>query len=237
MGADAARGNLFTKLIREIQIAAKNGGDPSMNPRLRTAIDTAKAENMPNDNIERAIKRGTGQLEGGTLEEVTYEGYGPNGVAILVDAVTDNRNRTTSEIKHILSRHNGTLGGQGSVAWQFVARGLISIDAKKYDEDTVITLALDGGASDVKNDGETYQIITPPESHNKIKELLKTNKIEILSSELAKVPQNTVPITEKDAEKILRLFEALDELEDVQHVYGNFDIPDSVMEKISTQGS
>jgi YebC/PmpR family DNA-binding regulatory protein len=224
-------------VIREIQIAAKNGGDPSMNPRLRTAIDTAKAENMPNDNIERAIKRGTGQLEGGTLEEVTYEGYGPNGVAILVDAVTDNRNRTTSEIKHILSRHNGTLGGQGSVAWQFVARGLISIDAKKYDEDTVITLALDGGASDVKNDGETYQIITPPESHNKIKELLKTNKIEILSSELAKVPQNTVPITEKDAEKILRLFEALDELEDVQHVYGNFDIPDSVMEKISTQGS
>jgi YebC/PmpR family DNA-binding regulatory protein len=237
MGADAARGNLFTKLIREIQIAAKHGGDPDMNPRLRSAIDTAKALNMPNDNIDRAIKRGTGQLEGGTLEEVTYEGYGPNGVAILIDAVTDNRNRTTSEIKHILSRHNGTLGGQGSVAWQFVARGLISIDAKKYDEDTVISLALDGGATDVKNDGETYQIITPPENHTKIKELLKTNKIETLSSELSKVPQNTVPISEKDAEKILRLFEALDELEDVQHVYGNFDIPDSVMEKISSQGS
>jgi len=237
MSADAARGNIFTKLIREIQIAAKHGGDPNMNPRLRTAIDEAKTENMPNDNIERAIKRGTGQLEGGILEEVTYEGYGPNGVAILIEAVTDNRNRTTSEIKHILSRHNGSLGGQGSVAWQFSARGLISVDAKKYDEDTVISLALDGGAIDVKNDGDTYQIITPPESHHKIKELLKNNKIEALSSELSKIPQNTVPIPEKDAEKILKLFEALDELEDVQHVYGNFDIPDTVMEKISSQES
>ncbi len=237
MGADAARGNLFTKLIREIQIAAKQGGDPAMNPRLRSAIDTAKAENMPNDNIDRAIKRGTGQLEGGTLEEVTYECYGPNGVAILIEAVTDNRNRTTSEIKHVLSRHNGTLGGQGSVAWQFTARGLISVDAKKFDEDTVIGLALDGGAIDVKNEGEMYQIITPPESFSKIKDLLKANKIDVVASEYSKVPQNTVPIPEKDAEKILKLFEALDELEDVQHVYGNFDIPDTVMEKISTQGS
>ncbi|MGB9721310.1 MAG: YebC/PmpR family DNA-binding transcriptional regulator [bacterium] len=236
-GADAARGRIFTKLIREITIAARHGGgDPNANPRLRTAIDEAKAANMPNENIERAIKRGTGQLDDGqTLEEVLYEGYGPNGVAILIEAVTDNRNRTTSEIKHILSRHNGSLGTQGSVAWQFQTQGIITIDAKKYDEDTIISLALDGGAIDVKTEEDTYQVITPPESFNKVKELFKNNNIEITSSELTKIPQNTIPLSEKDAEKVLKLFEALDELDDVQHVYGNFDIADEVMEKISSQ--
>ncbi|MEO0156591.1 MAG: YebC/PmpR family DNA-binding transcriptional regulator [candidate division WOR-3 bacterium] len=236
-GADAARGRLFTKLIREITIAARHGGgDPNANPRLRTAIDEARAANMPNENIERAIKRGTGQLnDGQALEEVVYEGYGPNGVALLIEAVTDNRNRTTSEIKHILSRHNGSLGTQGSVAWQFQTRGIITVDGKKYDEDTVLSLALDGGALDVKNEDDNYQIITTPETFHKIKEIFKNNNIEILSSEITKIPQNTIPLNEKDAEKVLKLFEALDELDDVQHVYGNFDISDEVMEKISSQ--
>ncbi|MCX7995368.1 MAG: YebC/PmpR family DNA-binding transcriptional regulator [candidate division WOR-3 bacterium] len=235
--ADAARGRLFTKLIREITVAARQGGgDPNANPRLRTAIEEARAANMPNENIERAIKRGTGQLDGGqTLEEVIYEGYGPNGVALLIEAVTDNRNRTTSEIKHILSRHNGSLGTQGSVAWQFQTRGIITIDAHKYDEDTILSLALDGGALDVKTEDENYQVITTPETFHKIKDIFKNNNIEILSSEITKIPQNTIPLNEKDAEKVLKLFEALDELDDVQHVYSNFDIPDEIMEKISNQ--
>ena len=238
-GTDAARGRIFTKLIREITIVARHGGgDPNSNPRLRTVIDEAKAANMPMDNVERAIKRGTGALDDGQiLEEVTYEGYGPNGVAILIEAVTDNRNRTTSEIKHILSRHNGSLGSQGSVAWQFQARGIVNVDAKKFDEDTVIAYALEGGAIDVRTEDDNYQIITSPDAFNKVKEILKNNNIAVSSSELTKVPQNYVPMGDKDAEKILKLFEALDELDDIQHVYGNFDIPDAVMEKISAQES
>lgn len=234
--ADAKRGRLFTKAIKEITVAARHGGgDPSANPRLRTAIEEARSLNMPNDNIERAIKRGTGELEGQTLEEVTYEAYGPSGVAILIDVVTDNRNRATGEIRHVLSRHNGTLGNQGSVAWQFHAQGLINVDATKYEEDTIIALALEGGAADIKTEEETYQIVTAPENFNKVKDILLNNKINIVSSELTKIPQSTVPLTEKEAEKVLKLFESLDELEDVQHVYANFDIPETVMEKISSQ--
>jgi len=234
--ADAKRGRLFTKLIREITVAARNGGgDPTANPRLRTAIEEARTLNMPNDNIERAIKRGTGELEGQHLEEVTYEAYGPHGVAILIEVVTDNRNRTTGEIRHILSRHNGSLGSQGSVAWQFHAQGIISVDAKKYEEDTIIAYALEGGATDIKTEEDFYQIITSPENFSRVKDILQNNNIEIASSELTKTPQSTVPLSEKEAEKVLKLYEALDELEDVQHVYANFDIPDAVMEKISSQ--
>jgi len=234
--ADAARGRIFTKLIREITIAARHGGgDPNANPRLRSAIDEAKTQNMPTENIERAIKRGTGELEGQILEEVTYEAYGPCGVAIFIEAVTDNRNRTTSEIRHTLSRHNGSLGNQGSVAWQFQAQGIISIDAQKYEEDTIIAYALEGGATDVKSEDDSYQIITSPENFSKVKDILKNNNIEILSSELTKIAQTTVPLNEKDAEKVLKLYEVLDELDDVQHVYANFDIPDAVMEKISSE--
>lgn len=234
--ADTARGRVFTKLIREITVASRHGGgDPNANPRLRSAIDEAKAQNMPTENIERAIKRGTGELEGQTLQEVTYEAYGPCGVAILIEAVTDNRNRTTSAIRHVLSRHNGSLGGQGSVAWQFQAQGLISIDAQKYEEDTIIAYALEGGATDVKGEDDSYQIISSPENFSKVKDILKNNNIEMLSSELTKIPQTTVPLTEKDAEKVLKLYEVLDELDDVQHVYSNFDIPDAVMEKISSE--
>lgn len=234
--ADAARGRLFTKLIREITVAARHGGgDPNSNPRLRSAIDDAKAQNMPMENIERAIKRGTGELEGQTLEEVTYEAYGPAGVAIFIEAVTDNRNRTTSEVRHVLSRHNGSLGGQGSVVWQFQAQGLININAQKYEEDTIIAYALEGGATDVKRDNDSYQIVTTPETFSKITDILKNNNIEIQSSELTKTPQTTVPLNEKDAEKVLKLYEALDQIDDVQHVYANFDIPDAVMEKISAE--
>ncbi len=234
--ADAKRGRLFTKCIREITVAARHGGgDPDANPRLRTAIDEARGLNMPNENIERAIKRGTGELEGQTLEEVTYEAYGPHGVALLIEVVTDNRNRATGDIRHVLSRHNGSLGNQGSVAWQFHAQGIISVDAAKYEEDTIIALALEGGANDIKKEESSYLIITSPENLTKVKDILQNNKVEIAASELTKVPQSTVPLNEKQAEKVLKLYESLDELDDIQHVYANFDIPDAVMEKISSQ--
>jgi len=234
--ADAARGRLFSKLIKAITIAARHGGgDPDSNARLRTAVDEAKSNNMPWDNIERAIKRGTGEIEGQTLEEVTYEAYGPGGVAVLIEVVTDNRNRATSEIRHVLSRLNGTLGTSGSVAWQFQAQGIISVDAKTYDEDTIIAYALEGGAIDVKTEEGTFLIISSPENFSKIKDILQNNKVEIISSEITKIPQNTVPLTDKDAEKVLKLYEALDTLDDVQHVYANFDISEEVMEKISSE--
>ena len=234
--ADAARGRLFSKLIKAITIAARHGGgDPESNARLRTAVDEAKSNNMPWDNIERAIKRGTGEIEGQALEEVTYEAYGPGGVAILIEIVTDNRNRATSEIRHVLSRLNGSLGTSGSVAWQFSAQGIISVNAKKFDEDTIIAYALEGGATDVKTEDETYQIITTPDAFSKVKEILQNNNIEVLTAEVTKVPQNTVPLTDKEAEKMLKLYEALDAVDDVQHVYANFDISDEVMEKISSE--
>ena len=190
---------------------------------------------MPNENIERARKRGTGELEGQSIQEVAYEAYGPNGVAILIEAVTDNRNRTTSEIRRVLGRHNGSLASLGSVAWQFQAQGIISVDAKKYEEDKIIAYALEGGAIDVTKDDNVCQIICSPENFSKVKDILQNNSIEILSSEFTKTPQSTVPLTEKDATKVLKLYEALDELEDVQHIYANFDIPEALMEKISSE--
>lgn len=232
--ADVKRGRLFTKVIREITIAARHGGgDPNTNPRLRRAIDEARNLNMPNENIERATKRGTGELEGQALEEVTYEAYGPHGVALLIEVVTDNRNRATGEIRHVLSRHNGSLGNQGSVAWQFHSQGLISIDAAKYEEDTIIALALEGGATDIKTEDEQYQIITTPDNFDTVKDILKNNNVEIESSEITKMAQSLVPLNEKEATKVLKIFESLDELDDVQNVYGNFDIPEAMMEKIS----
>lgn len=234
--ADTKRGRIFTKMIREITIAARHGGnDPNANPRLRSAIDEARTLNMPNENIDRAIKRGTGEIEGQTLEEVTYEAYGPHGVALVIEVVTDNRNRAISEIRHILSRHNGSLGNQGSVAWQFHAQGEISVNATKYDEDTIIALALEGGATDIKTDEDQHLIITVPDNFETVKDILKNNKIAIESSELTKTAQNLVPLEEKEATKVLKLCEALEELDDVQNVFGNFDIPETVMEKISTE--
>lgn len=234
---DAKRGKVFTKLIKEITIAARHGGgDPDANPRLRSAIDSAKALNMPNENINRAIKRGTGELEGQTLVEVAYEVYGPSGVAILIEVVTDNRNRTTGEIRHVLSRYNGSMGGQGSVAWQFQTQGIITIDQSKYDEDTIIAYALEGGALDVKTEDNAYQIITAPDNFSKVKDILHNNNVEMTGSEITKIPQSTVSLSDKEAEKALKLYEALDDLDDVQHVYTNFEISDALMEKISAQG-
>lgn len=234
---DARRGKVFTKLIKEITIAARHGGgDPESNPRLRSAIDSAKSLNMPNENINRAIKRGTGEIEGQILEEVTYEVYGPSGVAILIEVVTDNRNRTTGEIRHVLTRYNGSMGGQGSVAWQFQTQGIITIEQSKYDEDTIIAYALEGGATDVKTEDNAYQIITAPENFSKVRDILQNNNIETITSEITKIPQSTMSLSDKDAEKALKLYEALDDLDDVQHVYTNFEIPDGLMEKISAQG-
>ncbi len=231
---DAIRGRIFTRLIREITVAARQGGgDPANNPRLRTAIEIARSNNMPQDNIERAIKRGTGELEGFSYEEVSYEGYGPSGVAILIEAITDNRNRTTSELRHIFSRLGGNLASAGSVAWQFNTRGIITVDANKYDEDKILTLGLEGGALDVNKEENTISVITKPEDFKKMKDIFGQNSVEIISAEITRIPQNTVPVSEKDAEKVIKLYEALDEHDDVQHVYANFDIADEIMEKMS----
>jgi len=225
---DSKRGRAFTKLIKEMTIAARiGGGDPDGNPRLRTAIAAAKAVNMPVDNIKRAVMKGTGELEGGQLEEITYEGYGPGGVALLVAVVTDNRNRTVGEIRHVFSKNGGNMGEAGSVGWMFHKKGYISVDASKGDEETLMTLAIDAGADDFKSEGEVYEIYTAPESLESVVNAIKAKGIEPDSSEVSMIPQNLIKVEGKAAQQVLKLFEALDEHDDVQHVYGNFDIADS----------
>lgn len=231
---DAKRGKLFSKIIREITTAAKmGGGDPGANPRLRTAVDTARAANMPLDNIERAIKKGTGELPGVTYEEVTYEAYGPAGVAIVIKVLTDNKNRTLSEVRHVLSRHGGNIGGAGSVAWQFKSCGIIHIAADKYPEDQALEMALEAGAEDFRKDGEIYEIRTEPAAFASVRSALGEKSVEILHSELTQTPQNTVTLSERDAEKVLKLIDGLEDLDDVQDVYANFDIPEAIMEKLA----
>jgi len=233
---DAKRGKLFSKLIREITTAAKaGGGDPAANPRLRTAMDTARAANMPTDNVERAIKRGTGEIPGVVYEEVTYEAYGPAGVAIVVKVLTDNKNRTLGEVRHVLSRHGGNIGGSGSVAWQFKSCGIIHLPADKYPEDQALETALEAGADDFKRDGSIYEIKTLPGDFGKVKDAFQEKNYEIIHSEMTQIPQNTVSLSEKEAGKILKLIEALEDLDDVQDVYANFDIPEEIMEKIAAQ--
>src|SRR5581483_5186072 len=223
---DAKRGKIFTRLIKEISIAAKNGGgDPDSNPRLRTAILAAKAENMPADNIKRAIQKGTGELPGAAYEEATYEGYGPGGVAIMVEVATDNKNRTISEIRHILSKHGGNLGG--SVAWLFSKKGYIVVDKGKADEETLLNLALDAGAEDMTEDGSNWEIYCPPDKFQNVTEKLKSSGIPLSAAEVSMIPQNTVKLTGKQAEQMLRLMEELEDHDDVQHVYANFDIEES----------
>jgi len=230
---DAARGRVFTRLIKEITIAARNGGgDPAGNPRLRTAIAAAKAANMPADNIDRAIKKGTGELEGVHYEEITYEGYGPGGVAILVDTVTDNKNRTAAELRHIFSKNGGNLGSQGCVAWMFEPKGLITVDASKVDEDTLMSVALDAGAEDIKAEDGEFEVVTPPSAFEAVKKALEDRKIPIVASELTKVPQNTVQLDAGHAATMLKLMDAIEEFEDTQKVYANFDIPAEVMAKL-----
>jgi YebC/PmpR family DNA-binding regulatory protein len=223
--ADSKRSGVWAKCIREITVAAKaGGGDPAGNPRLRTAIDAARAVNMPNDNIERAIKKGTGELAGESYEEVSYEGYGPGGAAILIEATTDNPNRTVAEVRHAFSRHGGNLGAGNSVSWMFVRKGQIGIDAGKYPEDQALEAALDAGAEDFVKDGDQYTITTSPADFHAVQDALKEKRYAIASAELAMVPRSTVKVEGPDASKLLKLMEALEELDDVSKVFSNFDI-------------
>jgi YebC/PmpR family DNA-binding regulatory protein len=230
--ADAKRGALFTKLIREITVAAKTGGgDPDGNPRLRTAIEAARNASMPKDNIERAIKKGTGELEGVDYQEVTYEGYGPGGVALLIHTLTDNVNRTVAEIRHALSRGGGNLGATNSVAWMFERKGQIFVDSTRYDEDPTLEAALDGGAEDLKREGDQYIVTTDATDLHSVKSALERNGIAVQEAEIANIPKTSVHVEGKTAESLLKLMEELEELDDVQKVEANFDIDLAEMAK------
>jgi YebC/PmpR family DNA-binding regulatory protein len=220
---DAKRGKLFTRLIKEITIAARNGGDPDANPRLRTAIAAAKAVSMPAENIKRAIQRGTGEIEGGALEEIMFEGYGPGGVAIMVAAATDNRNRTVSEIRHLFSKHGGNLGELGSVSWMFERKSQILIEKDKATEDQLMELALEAGADDVRLEGEHWEILSAPESHHAVVEALEKAGIATVSAEIGMIPKNLVEVDPKHLPGVMKLMEALEEHDDVQNVYTNAD--------------
>ena len=231
---DAKRGKIFTKMIREITVAARSGGgDPNGNPRLRTAILAAKAVNMPADNIERAIKKGTGELEGVSYEEFTYEGYGPGGVAILIEILTDNRNRTAADIRRILTRGNGNLGENGCVAWIFEKKGIITFEKANFDEDMLMESVLESGAEDMDDSDEIYfEVYTSPGDFVQVKEYFDNKGLAYSLSQITMIPQNTVRLEGKEAEQTLKLIEILEDQDDVQNVYANFDIPDEVMEEI-----
>ena len=231
--ADAKRGKIFTKLIKEITVAARlGGGDPDGNPRLRTAIQAAKAENMPKENITRAIKKGTGELEGTSYEEVNYEGYGPGGVAMLIDCLTDNKNRTVADIKHIFDRHGGNLGEPGCVSWMFEKMGVILFDKDKVNEEKLLDAALEAGAEDVKESETEFEVITSPSKFELVKKAFDGKGLIYNVAEISMIPKNTVRLDGKKAEQLLNLMEAFEDNEDVNHVYANFDIPDEVMEAI-----
>ncbi len=233
---DAKRGKLFTKLIKDITVAARDGGgDPELNPRLRRAIEKAKAANMPADNIERAIKKGTGELPGVTYESVVYEGYGPGGVAILIHAYTDNKNRTVAEIRHIFSKRGGNMAGAGSVAWQFSKKGIIVVDKDKVDEDRLLEVVLEAGAEDVKTEGSTYEVYCEPSQLETVRQALEDAGIEYQSADITMLPSTTVRIEDENvARQILNLMEALEEHDDIENVYSNFDIPEEILDKISS---
>ncbi len=232
--ADAKRGKIFTKLIKEITMAAKMGdnGDPDSNPRLRTAIAAAKAENMPKDNISRAIKKGTGELEGVNYEESVYEGYGPGGAAVMVESLTDNKNRAVAEIRHIFSKYGGNLGENGCVAWMFDKKGFISVEKKAVDEDTIMETAIDAGADDVRDEEANYEIITEPDDFEAVKEALDKSSIPYTEAEITMLPQTTTNLLGKDAEKMLKLMDFLEDCDDVQKVFTNADIPEELMNSL-----
>jgi YebC/PmpR family DNA-binding regulatory protein len=226
---DAKRGQAFTKLIREITVAARSGGgDPNFNPRLRLAVDTAKAANMPADNIDRAIKKGTGELEGVSYEEIAYEAYGPGGVGLYIETVTDNPTRTVADVRHVLSKHGGTLGAAGSVAWQFERLGQIYVNARRYDEDSTLEAALEAGAADMKQDGDEYVIATDAGSFAAVQDGLRKRGIAFEQAELAMVPRATVDVAGDEAQRVIKLLDALDDLDDVQKVYSNANVDESV---------
>jgi YebC/PmpR family DNA-binding regulatory protein len=226
---DAKRGKNFTRLIKEITIAARSGGDPDMNPRLRTAVAAAKAGSMPADNIKRAIMRGTGELEGGHIEEVTFEGYGPGGASVLVNCATDNRNRTVSEIRHLFSKHGGNLGEQGSVSWKFERKSQILVPVENATEDQLMNIVLDAGAEDLRNDGTNWEVISAPEAHEAVLKAIQDAKIETGDASVGMIPKILVKLEGKQAEAMLRLSDALEDHDDVQNVYSDFDVD---MEKI-----
>ena len=233
---DAKRGKIFTRVIRELTIAARQGGDPDGNPRLRLAIQKAKDANMPGDTLKKAIQRGTGELPGVTYEEFSLEGYGPGGTALLLEITTDNRNRTVAEIRNILTKNNSNMAEAGSVAWQFHKKGLIVVEHGKVEEDRLLSLALEAGAEDVKVDEKAYEVLTAPHDFEAVKKAITDAKIEVSLAEVTSVPQNYVKLEGKNAEQMLKLMEVLDEHDDVQKVHANFDISAEVMEKVAAAG-
>jgi YebC/PmpR family DNA-binding regulatory protein len=228
---DAKRGKAFTQIIKEITVAARiGGGDPNFNPRLRLAVDKAKGENMPKENIERAIKKGTGELEGYNLEEVSYEGYGPGGVAVFMEATTDNRNRTVGEVRHAFSKYGGNLGEAGSVSWMFDKKGYLVVERKDVAEETLLEIVLESGGEDVKEDGSNWEIYTAPEAFEPVREALKAKAVPIVAEELGMIPQTSVKLEGKQAQQMLKLMDALEELDDLTNVWANFDIEEREIE-------
>ena len=233
--ADAKRGKIFTRLIKEITVAARmGGGDINANPRLRSAVLTAKAENMPKDNITRAIKKGTGEIEGEVYEEILYEGYGPGGVAVLVECMSDNRNRTVADIRHYFAKSNGNLGESGCVAWMFDKKGLILVDKSTTSEEELMDVALEAGAEDVVEEETEFQVLTAPEDFDTVREGLESAGVKFVSAEISMIPQNTIEVTDENiAKSLIKLLENLEDHDDVQNVHANFDIDDALMEQFS----
>ena len=231
---DAERGRVFTRLIKEITVAARQGGgDETSNPRLRSAIQTAKGANMPSKNIDNAVKKGTGELPGVTYEEITYEGYGPGGVALYIETLTDNKNRTVAEIRHLLTKHNGSLGENGSVGWMFDKKGVISIPVANTTEDDLMMLVLDAGAEDIQQDEDFFIVKSDPANFEAVRAVLEENSIEYESAAITREPQNTISVEGKPAEQLLKLLDMLEDQDDVQNLYANFDMDDSVIEALS----
>ncbi len=229
---DAKRGKMFTKLIKELTIAAREGGgDPDANPRLRLAVDNAKAANMPADNIERAIKKATGELEGVTFHELTYEGYGPGGIAILVEVATDNKNRTVAEVRHIFSKNGGSLGESGSVAWMFERKGIVSLPQQGKSEEDILGIVLDEGAEDLSSQDEYFEIQTPVESFESVRKAVLNKNLQIENASLQWIAKNNIAVTGEDAEKVMRLIEGLEDIDDVQNVYSNADFDEDTVNK------
>ena len=230
---DAKRGKIFTKLIKEITVAARmGGGDIDANPRLRTAVQAAKSENMPKDNIERAIKKGTGELEGVSYEESIYEGYGPGGAAVLIESLTDNKNRTVADIRHIFSKAGGNMGESGCVAWMFDKKGYIAVENKAVNEDALMEAALDAGAEDIREDDSNFEVITAPEDFEAVKTAIDSASIPYIAAEVTMLPQSTIFLKGKEAEQMVKLMEALEDCDDIQKVYTNADIPEEIVNSL-----
>lgn len=229
--ADKKRAKVFTKLIKEITVAARmGGGDPGANPRLRRAIDSAKAQNMPKDNVDRAIKKGSGDMDGVNYEELMYEGYGPGGVAVMVECLTDNKNRTIADVRYIFNKAGGNVGTDGCVAWMFDKKGVITISKENTDEDTLMEVALDAGAEDIKDEGDSFDVLTAPDDFDAVKDAIDGAQIPCEVAEISMVPQNTTAVSGKEAEQMVRFMEALDDNDDIQNFYTNADIPDEAFE-------